>query len=61
MPFDALDRERLSFGETIFETAPTDYREAAKLLKPVLDHLANAAGLASSPYFDADGNYLLKL
>ena len=61
LPFDALDRERLSFGDILFETTPVDYREAAKHVKPILDHLANAAGLASSPYFDADGNYLLKL
>ena len=27
----------------------------------ILVHLANAAGLSSSPYFDAEGNYTLKL
>jgi len=52
----------LQFGEAIFETAPTDFRECAKVLRrPILDHLANAAGLASSPYFDAAGNYALEL
>jgi hypothetical protein len=61
LPFDALDRERLSFGDIVFDSTPADYRAAAKLVKPILDHLANAAGLTSSPYFDADGNYLLKL
>jgi hypothetical protein len=52
----------LQFGEAIFETAPTDFHECAKVLRrPILNHLANAAGLASSPYFDAAGNYTLEL
>jgi len=52
----------LQFGEAIFETPPTDFRECAKVLRrPILNHLANAAGLASSPYFDAAGSYTLEL
>jgi hypothetical protein len=38
---------------------PRDYNEAAKALRTILTHLANAAGLHSSPYFDTGGNYLL--
>jgi hypothetical protein len=30
-------------------------------LQPILTHLANTAGLPSSPYFDASGDYTLKL
>jgi hypothetical protein len=53
-----LDRSILSFGQATFETAPDDYNESAKFLKPILMHLANTAGLHSPPYFDANGNYL---
>jgi hypothetical protein len=60
LPCGDLDRSQLDFGQTIFETLPPDYNEAAKALRrPILTHLANAAGLHSSPYFDAAGNYVL--
>jgi hypothetical protein len=58
LPRGNLDRPLLQFGQAIFETIPSDYNEGAKSLKPILAHLANAAGLPSSPYFDAKGNYL---
>ena len=51
----------LSFGQATFDTIPADHKEGAKPLKPILTHLANAAGLHSSPYFDANGNYVGKL
>jgi hypothetical protein len=56
-PFGPINDDLLHFGEAIFDTVPTDNNESAKLLNPILGHFANAAGLASSPYFDADGNY----
>jgi hypothetical protein len=63
LPFDLpgpdLDRDLFHFGVAIFETTPSDYNEGAKRLKPILSHLANAAGLHSSPYFDENGNYTL--
>jgi hypothetical protein len=58
--FVTIPVNHLHFVETIFETVPTDDKDAAKQLRPTLDHLANAAGLASSPNFDAPGNYTLK-
>jgi hypothetical protein len=59
LPCGDLDRNRFDFGQAIFETHPANYNEAAKALRPILSHLANAAGLHSSPYFDAAGNYTL--
>ena len=60
-PHGELDRQLLPFGQAIFDKLPNDYNEDAKLLMPILTHLANAAGLSSPPYFDAEGNYRLKL
>lgn len=54
-----LDRNELDFGQVIFDTLPRSYNESAKALRPILTHLANAAGLRSSPYFDAVGDYVL--
>jgi hypothetical protein len=59
LPCGNLDRNRLDFGQVIFEAIPPNYNEAAKPLRPILTHLANTAGLHSSPYFDAAGNYAL--
>jgi len=59
LPCIDLDRNHLDFGQIIFEVIPPNYNEAAKALRPILTYLANAAGLHSSPYFDAVGNYML--
>ena len=61
LPFGALHEDSVHFGEVIFETVPAEYNESAKTLRPLLNHMANAAALPSSPYFDADGNYTLKV
>jgi len=42
-----------SENSALFETDPPDLNAGAKLLRPILSHLSNAAGLNSSPYFDA--------
>jgi len=60
LPSVMLARDQFHFVETIFETVPRDDNDAARRLRVTLDHLANAAGLASSPYFDPMGNYTLK-
>jgi hypothetical protein len=60
-PSVTLADDQLHFVETIFETIPTNDKECAKRLRVTLDHLSNAAGLSSSPYFDANGDYTLKL
>jgi hypothetical protein len=59
LPCGDLDRNHLDFGQIMFEGMPANYNEAAKALRPILTHLANAAGLHSSPYFDDAGNYTL--
>lgn len=51
MPFAVVADGQLHFVETI----------CAKQLRVTLDHLSNAAGLSSSPYFDANGDYTLKI
>jgi hypothetical protein len=58
LPSGTLTRERLDFGECVIESLPIETEACAKALKPILDHLANAAGLAASPLFDAAGNYM---
>jgi len=61
IPFGLLNQDRLPFGQCVLESVPVDDQQTARLLKPILTHLANAAGLAASPYFDADGKYTLDL
>jgi hypothetical protein len=61
IPFRLLDRDCLYFGETLLNDVPCSDNESAKQLKPILDHIANTSGLASSPYFDNEGNYTLKI
>jgi hypothetical protein len=60
LPSATLNRARLPFGGCVFGSVPTDDPACAKALKPILDHLANAAGLAASPLFDAAGDYILR-
>ena len=50
LPSATLTRARYEFGECVLESAPQDEQECATRLRPILDHLANAAGLATSPY-----------
>jgi len=57
LPSATLTRARYEFGECVLESDPKDEQQCATRLRPVLDHLANAAGLATSPCFDADGGY----
>jgi len=59
LPCGDLDRNDYDFGQVIFGSVPDDYNVTAIALRPILTHLANAAGLHSSPYFDAAGNYVL--
>ena len=61
IPYGQLNRDRLPFGQLILESVPPDDRMTARMLRPILTHLANAAGLAVSPYFDEDDNYTLDL
>jgi hypothetical protein len=60
-PCTFLAENQFHFVETVFDTVPKSDAEAAARLKATLDHLANAAGLPSSPNFDAAGKYTLQL
>jgi hypothetical protein len=60
MPSSTLTNKRYHLVESIFEQVPADDPTTARGLRGTLDHLANAAGLAMSPYFDEAGNYTLK-
>lgn len=51
------DRDQLHLTEVIFEDVPLGDPECAAVLRPALDQLANAAGLAVSPSFDSNGKY----
>lgn len=61
MPQAIVAENIIQFSPVFFDTVPTGYNESAKALMPLLSHLAHAAGLASPPYFDIDGNYMSKL
>jgi hypothetical protein len=61
MPGARLSKEQYHLVESIFNSVPADDQEAARQLRGTLDHLANAAGLSTSPSFDARGNYLRKI
>ncbi len=60
MPQTKLNQDRYDFVEAVFDEVPRSVPASARELKKTLDHAANAAGLAKSPYFDASGNYLLE-
>ncbi len=60
-PATVLERDQLHFAEVIFEEVPIDNQSCASMLRPILDQLANAAGHASTPHFDAAGMCLLPI
>jgi hypothetical protein len=57
LPSATLTRDRLSFGECVFDSVPAHDAQSAILLRPILDHLANSAGLPSAVSFNAVGDY----
>lgn len=61
IPGGRLESDRLYFGQVFLGSVPADAIATARALKPILTHLANAAGLAASPYFDENGNCTLNL
>jgi hypothetical protein len=60
-PQNVLTRHAYNRVESIFESIPQDDAATARGLRATLDHLANAAGLETSPYFDINGNYTVRL
>jgi hypothetical protein len=61
MPSIVLPQHQFHFVEAILETIPPDDKAAARQLHTTLNHLANAAGLAASPFYDANGNYTRRI
>ena len=61
LPSGRISQEQLHFDEAVFDTVPHDAGECARGLRKTLDHIANTAGLAGAPYFDAVGNSTLRL
>lgn len=53
-----FNRDQYHFQEVIFQTAPETLEQAATVLRPVLDQIANAAGQARSRSFHEDGRYI---
>jgi hypothetical protein len=56
-----LDRDQFHFSEVVIEDIPADPYQYAKLLRPLLDQTANAAGRAASPSFDQTGRFRLRI
>lgn len=55
------DRQQLHFVEGILEAIPANDQNCARVLRPTLDHIANAAGRSRAPTFDDAGNYTLHI
>ena len=56
-----LDRDQFHFSEMVIEEVPFDRYEYARLIRPLLDQTANAAGRATSPSFDQNGRFRLSV
>jgi hypothetical protein len=56
-----LDRDQFHFSELVIDDVPLDPYEYAKLLRPLLDQIANAAGRARTPSFDDDGRFCVRI
>lgn len=56
-----FDRDQLHFTGVIIEALPPDPYEYAKLLRPLFDEIANAAGRHSTVSFDQAGAFKYKL
>ncbi|RXG90627.1 helix-turn-helix domain-containing protein [Bradyrhizobium zhanjiangense] len=56
-----LDRDQFHFTELLIEDVPVDPYEYAKLLRPLLDQIANAAGRARTPSFDPAGRFTVRI
>jgi hypothetical protein len=58
---ETLDRDSFHFSEVIVDDVPADPYAYAKMLRPLLNEIANAAGRAFTPTFDPAGQFRLKV
>jgi len=58
---ETLDRDQFHFSEVILEDVPPDPYAYARMLRPLLDETANAAGRPYTPTFDQAGNFRLRV
>jgi hypothetical protein len=58
LPSGTLTRDRLNFGECVFDSVPAADAQSAERVRYILDHLANSSGLPSSVSFNAAGDYV---
>lgn len=58
LPSAAATRDQFHAIETLLNIIPQTDHETAKILRPTLDHIANAFGLPESPFFDSNGEYV---
>jgi hypothetical protein len=58
---EILDRDQFHFSEAIVEDVPADPSAYARMLRPLLDETANAAGRPYTPTFDEAGNFRLRI
>jgi hypothetical protein len=56
-----LENDKYYFGQATVEAVPPDIVSSAKIVRSILDLMANTTGSASSPYFDDKGNYTQSL
>jgi hypothetical protein len=56
-----LDRDQFHFSEAVIEDVPPDPYVYARMLRPLLDETANAAGKPYTPTFDQAGNFRLRV
>ena len=52
-----LDRDQFHFSEVIVNTVYADAQDHAKMLRPLFNQIANAAGRASTVSFDGSGQF----
>jgi hypothetical protein len=56
-----LQDDQLHFGDVVLEAVPPSVQACAQMMRPFLEQLANAAGVAESTSFGPTGEYLHKI
>ena len=53
-----IDREHLLYGDVVIDRVAVSVQEFAKQIRPIIDQLANTAGLPASTSFDENFGYI---